>query len=115
MKTFLKFLAVIFFILSFLVLGHYFALNNLGSMLAADHNGLKCRWVSSGLEIETGGRVENIQLKLPVTVRHHTGQWVIQTNQYSLIIFTLPRIHLRWQKVNGLSPHNKILPIKTAN
>jgi hypothetical protein len=106
MKIFGKFLAVITFILIFLTFGLYFALNNLGSMLAVDHTGLKCRWVSAGVEIKTGGRVENIQLKLPVNIHRSKGRWVIQSNRHTITIFTLPRISIKWQKVNGPSLQN---------
>lgn len=75
-------------------------------MLAADHTGLKCRWVSTGVEIKTGDRVENIQVKLPVNIRRSAGQWEIKSDHHTITIFTLPRIYIKWQKVNAPSPQN---------
>jgi hypothetical protein len=106
MKIFGKFLAVIIFILFFLGAGLYFVLNNLGSMLAEDHTGLKCRWVSTGVEIKTGGRVENIQLKFPLNIRHRAGRWEIKSALHTITVFTFPRIRIKWQKVIAPSPQN---------
>lgn len=111
MKTFGKLLAIWIFILFFLALGLYFALNNLGSMLAADHDGLKWKWISSGIQIKTGGRVENIQFKLPVDIHLSNKRWVFQSGRHNVTIYRLPRFRIQWQKVNAPSPkgHSKAL------
>lgn len=73
-----------------------------------EHNGLRCRWVSTGVEIETGGRVENIRLQFPVKIHKKAGAWEIKSAHNIITIDTFPWIRIKWRKVTAPFPKNII-------
>jgi hypothetical protein len=95
MKTFCKLLAISIIALILLGSGLYLVLNNLGVILTEDHSGLKCRVVSSGVEIKTGHWAEKIQFKLPAQIKHTRGKWEFQSGNRIITIYTMPTLRIK--------------------
>ncbi len=95
MKTLCKMLAIMIIALILLGAGLYLALNNLGIMLTEDHSGIKCRVISSGIEIKAGHWAEKVQLKFPAQIKHTRGRWEIQSGRHIITIYTAPTLKIK--------------------
>jgi hypothetical protein len=95
MKTLGKLFAITIIALILLGSGLYLVLNNLGVMLTEEHSGLKCRVVSSGVEIKTGRWAERVQVKFPVQMKHTRGKWEFRSGNRIITIYTAPTLKIK--------------------
>lgn len=77
--------------------GFYLTLLNTGKLLAAGEPNLRCRWLSSGLQIQAAKWRETVILPPPVHIRNHSGKWLIYSRHFALTVNTKP-LQIRWRR-----------------
>ncbi len=97
MKNFLKMFFIMVMAVFLCGAGFYLTLLNTSKLLAAGKPNLQCRWLGSGLQIQTAQWRETILLPTPVHIRNHSGKWLIYNRNFALTVNTKP-LQIQWEK-----------------